>query len=246
MVKNIRQKRAIAMVELIFALVIMGIVLMSAPMLIQQSIRSGNVALQQEAIAAVASHTAIILSMHWDENNSNMPVGASPILDANRPPFDFNNTDMPKGLVGVSSRNSQDGGVTLIPTQTIGIVDENETEISKWDDIDDYHNSSFGLMLFPDEETTSDIGDYIDINITMSTTVNYTEDREDTGDIILNSPDINLSNKINSTPLGSASNIKFIRVNLTSNSGIKELEKNITMEAFSCNIGTVFINGEEK
>jgi type II secretory pathway pseudopilin PulG len=245
MVKNIRQKRAIAMVELIFALVIMGIVLMSAPMLIQQSIRSGNVALQQEAIAAVASQTAIVLSMHWDENNSNMPVGASPILDTNRAPFDFNNTESPKGLVGVSSRNSQDGGVTFTPTQIIGVIDTNETNISKWDDIDDYHNSSFGLMLFPDEETTADIGDYIDIDINMSTTVNYTEDREDTGDTILSDSDINLTNKINNTSTG-VSNIKFIRVTLVSDSGIKELEKNITLEAFSCNIGTVFINGVDK
>jgi type II secretory pathway pseudopilin PulG len=238
MVKNIRQKRAIAMVELIFALVIMGIVLMSAPMLIQQSIRSGNVALQQEAIAAVASHTAIILSMHWDEKNSNMPVGASPILDTKRgEPFEF------KGLTNVSGRNTMDGNNTLTPTQIIGTVDENETNDnnnSNWDDIDDYHNSSFGLTFFPDEETTADIGDYVDVNITMSTTVNYTEDNTTL------SQNINLTNKISSTPLGSVSNIKFIRVNLTSNSGIKELEKNITMEAFSCNIGTVFINGDEK
>ena len=91
-----KSKRAIAMIELIFALVIMGIVLMSSPMLIQQSIRSGNVALQQEAISVAAAHTTVILSMGWDENNSNLEVGVSPILDTNRTsivpnnPFDFN------------------------------------------------------------------------------------------------------------------------------------------------------------
>jgi len=81
MVKIVKRKKAIAMIELIFALVIMGIVLMSAPMLIQQSVKSSNIALQQEAIVAAASQTSIILSMHWDEENTRINVGESPILN---------------------------------------------------------------------------------------------------------------------------------------------------------------------
>ncbi len=57
-------KSGIAMIELIFALVIMGIVLLPSPMLIQQSIKSSFVALQQESISEVATHTAILLSKH--------------------------------------------------------------------------------------------------------------------------------------------------------------------------------------
>ena len=73
-------KRGIAMIELIFALVIMGIALLSAPMLIQQSIKSSNVALQQESIAALASHTGILLSKYWDEADSNYTTGVAPII----------------------------------------------------------------------------------------------------------------------------------------------------------------------
>ena len=237
-------KKGIAMIELIFALVIMGIVLLSAPMLIQQSTRSGNVALQQEAIAAAASQTAIVLSMHWDEKNSNIPVGTSPILDTNRVPFDFNETTLPVGLIGVNSRNSDDGNKTLTPSTIFGMdetnnTDTNESDYTDFDDVDDYDNSSFGLLIFNNEKTSSDVGDYVDINITMSTTINYTEDRVDTGvNTPLNGTTIALNNKINSSPLGVSSNIKFVQVNLTSNSGIEELEKNITLRAFSCNIGT--------
>ena len=231
------------MIELIFALVIMGIVLLSAPMLIQQSIRSGNVALQQEAIAAAASQTAIVLSMHWDENNSNIPVGVSPILNTARAPFEFNATTMPSGLKGVESRNSVNGNGTLSPS-TIGTDETNDTDTNEssyldFDDVDDYQNSSFGLIVFNNEVTSADVGDYIDDNITMRTTINYTEDRIDTGTTVaINGTTISLNNKINSTPLGVASNIKFVRVNLTSNSGVEELNKNITFRAFSCNIGT--------
>ena len=215
------------MIELIFALVIMGIVLMSAPMLIQQSMRSTNIALQQEAIVATASQTAIILSMHWDEKNSNIVAGESPILDANRSAFSF----PPAGLAGgVFGRNTKEGNTTL-PPSILGVdVNEELKEPTTFDDIDDYHTSDFGLMLFNGENTTADIGEYVDTNISIKTTVRYTQEN-------------NVSKNITT---GSFSNIKFIKVNLTSKqTDVPELEKNITLKAFSCNIGTYSIFGKE-
>ncbi len=256
MMKINKYKPAVAMIELIFALVIIGIVLLSAPLLIQQSIRSGSVALQQEAIAAAASQTSIILSMHWDEQNSNIPIGTSPLLDTNRAPFDFNLTDVPAGLIGVSGRNIEDNNATLSPTSYTNFgtdetntTDTNESDYTKFDDIDDYQGTSFGLMVFNNEQTTTDIGDYIDVNITMNTTVNYTDDRPNSGTTTPLSNfmgDINRSNPINNTPILETTNIKFITVNLSSNSGIEELDKNITLKAFSCNIGTTLPQGDKE
>ncbi len=238
-----KKKRAIAMIELIFALVIMGIVLMSAPMLIQQSVRSGNVALQQEAIAAAAAQTSIVLSMHWDEANANLPVGTSPILDTNRTNFDFNASNPPLGLVGVSSRNSNNGGVIFSPSTTLGADftddnDTNETDYSKFDDVDDYNNQSFGVVVFNNENTTTDKGDYVDKNISIASSINYVDD---TVTFKKNMLDSDITD-INDTPFGAVSNIKFITVNLTSNSNIEELNKSITFKAFSSNIGTFVPN----
>jgi len=256
--KITQQKPAIAMIELIFALVIIGIVLMSAPMLIQQSIRSGNVALQQEAIAAAASQASIILSMHWDEKNSNIPIGTSPLLDTNRVPFDFNLTNIPAGLIGVSGRNIEDHNQTLIPTSFAHFgtdetndSDTNESDYTDFDDIDDYQNTTFGLLVFNNEKTSTDVGDYVDVNISMKTTINYTEDQPTVtippiSNLNMIGNTINMSSKINSTPLASISNIKFITVNLTSDSGVAELDKNITLQAFSCNIGTTLPEGEDE
>jgi len=243
-----KTKRAIAMIELIFALVIIGIVLLSAPMLIQQSIKSGNVALQQEAIAAVASQTAIVLSMHWDENNSNIAIGVSPLLDMNRAPFDFDLINLPLGLIGVSGRNIEDNNQTISSTTFVNFgSDANETDFSDFDDVDDYHGSNLGLTVFNTEYTSAEIGDYVDVSINMNTQINYTEDRITTGDDSnLTGQDITLNNKINSTDIGVNSNIKFVKVYLTSDSNITELEKNITIVAFSCNIGTTLPQGEEK
>ncbi len=236
----VKHKKAIAMIELIFALVIIGIVLLSAPMLIQQSIKSGNVALEQEAIASIASQASIILSMSWDENNSNIPVGESPLLESNRIPFDFNETSVPKGLKGVNGRNSDNAGTLMEPTplnnfgrDETNSSDTNESSYMDYDDVDDYDNTTTGLTIFSNAQiTTSDIGEYVDTNISISTTVNYADDN-----VTLN-VNTTVGAELNSTTILPLSNIKFIHLNLTSNSGIAELEKNITLEAFSCNIGT--------
>jgi len=68
---NIKIKRpAIAMIELIFAIVIMGIVMMSAPMIISTAAKSGYVTIQQEAINEAASQINMIMGYHWDESSS--------------------------------------------------------------------------------------------------------------------------------------------------------------------------------
>jgi len=230
-VKDIKSKKAIAMIELIFALVIIGIVLMSAPMLIQQSIKSSNVALQQEAIVATASQTAIVLSMHWDENNTQ--AGNSNILEVNRTtPYRF----PPSGLIDnlgnpLANMRAFDLNNSQKPTISTNFgADVNETTYTDFDDVDDYDGSSFGLILFNHENSTADIGEYLDTDINISTTVDYTKETA----ISTN------------TTGGAVSNIKFITVNLTNNKkDIPELEKNITMKAFSCNIGTYNIYGKE-
>jgi type II secretory pathway pseudopilin PulG len=229
MVKDIKKKRAIAMIELIFALVIMGIVLMSAPMLIHQSIKSSNVALQQEAIAAASSQTAIILSMHWDEKNTQ--AGNSLILETNRTSFNFPPAGLMKGIVQLPNMRSFDINNSKHPTISTDFgKDSNETTYTDFDDVDDYHNSDFGLILFNNESTTADIGEYVDTNISIKTTIRYTQENNVSKNIIT----------------GSFSNIKFIKVNLTSNqTDVPELEKNITFKAFSCNIGTYAISGKE-
>jgi len=232
-------KRGIAMIELIFALVIMGIVLLSAPMLIQQSINSGNVAFQQESISALATHMQIIFTMHWDENNSNLQAGISPILDTNRAPFDFNLSTLPAGLVGVTGRSERVGTSTILtPSISLG-KDVTETTFSDFDDIDDFNNEHFGLMLFNGESTTADVGDYVDKDVNISTIVNYHDDNA-----TLTSSTLHLGGKLNNS-LSIPTNIKFITSTLTSDSGVKELEKNITLKAFSCNIGTFVPLGKE-
>jgi hypothetical protein len=63
----------------------------------------------------------------------------------------------------------------------------------------------------------------------MNTQINYVDD--------------NKTANINNINAGEITNIKFIQLHLTSDSGIDELNKSIIMKAFSCNIGTYSIVG---
>jgi hypothetical protein len=238
-------KTAVAMIELIFAIVIIGIVLLSTPMLIQQSVNSGFVALQQESISAISSHTAILLSKFWDEGDANNTAGVAPIITLNNPqpnsPFNLG------GILSIDAlgRTSAIGGVTLLASP-IG-RDFNETSPDLYDDIDDYDGTNLNLTIFNNETTTTDKGDYVDQNITISTRVTFANDRPD-GLNSLTGTVINAGNTIYQNPNISPpndSNIKFVRVNLSTLNPIKELEKNITLNAFSCNLGTYTLGEAE-
>ena len=234
---NIKFKKGIAMIELIFALVIMGIVLLSAPMLIQQSTKSGFVAIQQEAIAAASSHTQLLLAKYWDEADANNSIGTAPIVTLNSPqrgsPFNLG------GLTNIVGRTTAIGGIP-IPASPIG-RDINETNGSTYDDIDDYNGLQLHLTIFNNETTTTSAGDYIDQNVTIATNVTFADE----GTIPLAGDTVNVGNNIyNSNIAPNDSNIKFIKVTLTSNNtNVAELDKNITLNSFSCNIGTYTLEG---
>ena len=231
---KIKFKRGIAMVELIFALVIMGIVLLSAPMLIQQSIQSSNVALQQEAIASLASHTGLLLSKHWDEGDTNLSAGVAPILTLNNPainsPFNFNGIDFENN---VSGRTRTVAGQVFNNSLAMG------QDTGDFDDIDDYDNFPITVALYETEvSTTGGLGDYVDENITINTTVTYADDRPTDP---FNQTVINAGNNIFGTQDlagNTTSNIKFIQTRLTTTHAATELDKNITLNSFSCNLGT--------
>ena len=233
---NIKKKQGIAMIELIFALVIIGIVLMSAPMLIFQASQSNTVAIQQEAISAISAHTNILMSKHWDEADANLSAGVAPILKTDSiSSLEINSTTNTRdGLYSQSSRLTLYNSATL-PASII------ESEGDDRDDIDDYHNTDNNVSVYANQSTNSQKGDYVDVNLNIHTDIRYVKDEPTIFDV---NSTVNAI-KYNNTATPNTSNIKFIHVVLTSNSGIKELNKTITLESFSCNIGTTTINGKE-
>jgi hypothetical protein len=220
------------MIELIFSIAIMGIALMSAPMLMATASKSGYVAIQQEAISEAASQLNIILGYQWDENNTNTSY-INPILhvtagdselEANSTTQRRNGTPPYSSRTFVREDGSKDFNASLPASFGHGSgQDGGETER---DDMDDFHGRTTTLQLVG-SDTTVDYADQISIN----TNVAYLTDTA-----AYQGENITFAPNYSSTPSGST-NIKAITVTLTSTSDISELNKTIILRAFSCNIG---------
>ncbi|MEA1953005.1 MAG: type II secretion system protein [Campylobacterota bacterium] len=218
---------AVAMVELIFAIVIMGIAMMSAPMLISSASKSTFVALQQEGINEVSTRINIIMGYAWDEQSTDYRY-VPPILHvtdgANELDVD-GNTGRRVGTPEQSQRtfilSDANGSTDLNATTTLGSEGDE-------DDIDDFIGV-ITLSLVEDADV-----DYIEkTTVNIKTDVSYASDTVEGG--------YSAGHTISYAPFGAtagSSNIKTIEVTLTSTSSVDELnDKKITLRAFSCNVG---------
>jgi len=219
---------AIAMIELIFAIVVMGLTLMTAPLILEQAKKSSFVSMQQESIAAAASHISIILSRAWDQNDTNASLNA-PILTV---------TNGDAGLAQNAISGKREGtpinsnrtfltpyGGLILAASSIGLDSD-----GLYNDIDDYADHTFILKSV---SSANHQGDYIDTTLRIQTTVAYNIDSP-TGGSYATGNSISFDNPF--TTKAATTNIKQVVVNLTNT--IDELNKTITLKAFSCNIGT--------
>ena len=222
---KIQGRKAIAMIELIFAIVIIGITLMSMPNLIYQASESGYTTIQQESIAAAASDLSLILSREWDESGTDPSIG-SPILDT------------VSGTVslrpGGRSRSFATGvgGTHLLASSTFS--DGN------FNDIDDSDGKTGTVTLMDGGQ------DLIDINITIATEVDYIIDTDSAGGDWSSSTTQAYNFPPSGTPPSGTTNIKKVSITLTSTSTAEELaDKKIVFNAFSCNIGSYKLERRE-
>jgi len=218
---------AVAMVELIFAMVIIGITLMSAPGIISVSMQSSHVAIQQEAIAAASSQISLILTRNWDERDSNASTGYGILQVASRPGLrnvnDFNMT----------RRYNVNIGYTLATPLASFHGDIGDSGVL--DDIDDFNAQVQSLQLYAGEVASlnNNEGEYLDAaGIYTTTTITYGNDTAAYANSV-----ITLNNPFQASTAIS-SNIKTIKVRLQTSNTAEELAKDVSLYAFSCNIGT--------
>jgi len=232
-----KQRPAIAMLELIFALVVMGITLMSAPMLIDRASKSSYVTLQQEAITAGATQLAMIMTAGWDKSDVNSTVEYIPVLTTQSStiagaPIKNCITLTPPGVSSNSGRYCRNASHAAPYPATPIMLD------SGYADIDDYNGSVSTISIYGGENAVSD---YIDKNITITSNVYYGVDTPKNvgGGNSAGGYDqtINFSNPFR-TSSPTTTHIKLITITLTSNNPVAELnDKDIFLSAFMCNIG---------
>lgn len=241
-----RHRKAIAMIELIFAIVVMGIVMLSAPMLVNKATQSSYVALQQESIAAAAAQINMIMTGEWDESDTNETIG-EPILRTTSPSAFLapcaTAAAQPIGATSPSGRycKGKDGNF-YSATAPSALGTEAGEGYSFLDDIDDYNNKEYNLTLYNSEAYATYKGDYIDKNITIISHIFYGDDTPNKADGTPSSGGYDkyttFSNPFRTKVTDGSTNIKLITVELTSDNNADELSsKKIRLSAFMCNIG---------
>ncbi len=224
---------AIAMIELIFAIVIIGIVLMTAPMLIRTAAQSGYVAIQQEGIGQAASRVNMIMEYYWDENGTDSNERAPILQTGGDAELNNNSNGWRTGTPIQSLRNFRFGSDENLST-TPALLLGSGSEINDMNDIDDF----IGIDHL--EFITSTIEDNLANYIQRGTDINMTIDVVYISDVANYNSQPTMTFDFNTVALTSTStsNIKMIEVKLTSaDNNVSELDKEIVLRAFSCNIG---------
>ena len=240
-------RKGIALLELIFAMVVIAITLLAVPNLIQQTTKASNQVVTQESVSTAASQINMIMSLFWDENatdpkynNPVLVVGQSnpDLVEANKTIsgtayFLARRAGSPKSTPRRYTVNISGNKLTATPAANLG-TDTNDA--GEMDDADDYNGASLQLQNFANAAAIN--GDYKDISIDMNTTVYYISDNPDTPPIppTYNNNIITFDNPFNNPNNANSTNIKAIEVKLTSGNN-KDLGT-VILKAFSCNIGS--------
>ena len=214
-------RRAIAMIELIFAIVIIGIALLAVPQLLATTSKSTQVGIQQEAINEASSYVNMILTYPWDENDSNESY--QPVLHVTNGDSELDEQGNSGRRVGVPPGASRvfrlyNGG-DKNASSSLGL----EMGESSPNDLDDFNGQTQTLVY---DNSGSGGVDYLEkTTVQMATSIQYVSDSA-------NYAKQSFNYTIPTSALGTgSSNIKEITVTLTSSSSVPELQKN---DRFAC------------
>jgi len=214
-------KKAMAMIELVFAIVIIGVAVMSLPLILTQVQNSNSFALRQEVILSIKTKLSYILAYQWDQNTYDATADIERVL-----------------TVPASANTAADFNTSTIRRKGHVLADGRRR---LWDDLNaSTPKANFGSAGLPSDiddfdgkdenKTITALDDFI-YNLTLRTTVNYMMDTLPVGNSYVNNgitfifdPDNNTTNR---------TNIKMIRVTATATG----LDNPISMFAFSSNIG---------
>jgi len=207
-------RKGASILELVIAIVVMGIAMMTLPLMLTTTQNNNIFAMRQEAIYVARTQLGDMLTYYWDEHSidSNLNIG---VLDTNstNSNFERNSTMRRIGHVKGNKRRKYFASQIYATTPINLGKDINETTPN---DIDDFNS--------PIPVTIQHIANTLDYryDLSMTTTVSYVNDNFTDGTLF--TFDINDSNR--------STNIKMTKLTITNGADF-----NMTLRAYSCNIG---------
>lgn len=214
---------AISMLELVVAIVVMGIAVSSLPLILSQTQKNNAVAMQQEAILATKTRMGLILTYEWDANTYDPTASPySRVLDTTGTSADnaFNTAGIRRaGHIDANNRRRLHD--LAHPTRTPTSSTSSQWGAATIGDIDDFHSKEDRISV------ASKDFDFI-LNIRLASTVSYVQD---TLSVSANTATFTQLN----APIAGTTNIKRVRLEATDHTGDNNL--NIVLDAFAANIG---------
>ena len=226
------------MVELIFAIVVMGIAMLSLPLMVNTATQSSRVAFGQESIAILSAHTNAIMSYSWDENNT---VSAGTLIDGmlrvsnGNVGIDANRTNTAIGQLRTFKGNIAFGSGTFGKDKDV--QPNTLAPEAKEDDVDDFDAQKTTLTLSLSGTQVANKGEYMDTTVSIDTNVSYGSDDpfSSTYAACATGSGCDFSQPFTRNKTGTT-NVKRIVTRLTS-SNVNLSDKNIVLKSFVCNIG---------
>lgn len=216
-------RSAMSMLELVIAIVVMGIVVMSLPLILTQVQNNNAFAMQQEAILAAKAKIGDILTYEWDEKSYDATAQRSFVLDTI-------NGDSELGRVGTTNRrigHINANNRRKLYDSTVALNNRSASAIGPdggdLDDIDDFNGRPAVTLTVTAGEDAQNLDYIFDLNLT--TTVTYAADAANYASSTIGTFVLNPDNNATIT------NIKTISVQVAG------AQNAITLRTFSCNIG---------
>ena len=239
MINILKMRKGVAMIELIFAIVIMSAIILAAPSLMNQSKQGVYAAANQEAISTVASNIEMIMTREWDEEGTDDAIYPTILRTSDGAALlnEFGTTGRRAG----TPTNSQRTFLSATGEQFNATTVANFKIEADSDDIDDENGETAILVV---EDVATD-GDYVDVEIQLTTGVSYVNDLPSEGNF--NSTTLTLDNPYGSGAASAGTtNIKKVDVLLTSiSTNNVRNRKKIRLNSFSSNIGSYKLDERE-
>ncbi len=218
-------RKAMSLIELVFAIVIMGISVMSLPMILTQTQETSNLSLRQETILSIKAKLAYILAYPWDENTYDATADTERVL--NIPASGDTDGAFATATIRRVGHVNTDGRRRLwdnlrTPAGALG------ADSGDRDDIDDFSGAAENKVIAAGFED-----DFI-FNLTLTPTIRYLSDTPAGGSTYANNTVVFNFNTANVT--NNLTNIKIVQVTGTTVLAGANIPP-ITMFAFSSNIG---------
>lgn len=203
-------RKASSMIELVIAIVIMGIAVMTLPLMLERTQSNNAFVMQQEAILAAKTNLGDIVTYPWDGNSLQGNVVA--VLDT-AGKSDYNRSN---GTIRRVGHVTQDKRRKFFDNPTPPIGAAGAMSISSFNGLDQQIVPSVGTT---GEATDLDYRFTIDLN----TTVRYIDDTHADNNFTFSAP---------TADIGHTSNIKMIEVKASGDE-----MSTFTLRAYSSNIG---------